>query len=205
MIKPPFTIIIVKNSHHPITIRISSFFSLLIFIIIPILFTIIGFGLSSVWRECRENSNGIFPSHVKISSDKLSLKTTPLVKEAAENTDSPEFSDLFVSRLKNGSIEITFSLNNIRSEISYIWTIINPDDSSTGEMVISPRNPTFRGFPLDFRNGLLYKRYSGKQCKITLSDEINGIAVRKIKILVYSSSGKIELNKEFGIETNSSL
>ena len=120
--------------------------------------------------------------------------------------NAPEITDLFVSRLKNGRMEITFSLINVPyGEATYIWAMINPDDVSTGEMVIFPRNPTFRGFPLDFRNGILFNRSAGKQCKINLSDKIAGIAVKKIRILAYSPAGKVLVNKEFTINQNSGM
>jgi hypothetical protein len=203
MIKPPFTVLILKNSHHPMTIRVSIFFFLLIFVIIPIMIALAGFGLSLAWKGYADRSSVLLSSHRSISPDQLTVNPVVVSPGTQASANAPEITDLFISRLKNGRMEITFSLMNISSgENTYIWVMTNPDDVSTGEMAIVPRSPIFRGFPVDYRNGILFDRSAGKPCEITLSDEIAGIMVKKIRILVYSMAGKLLADKEFSINQN---
>ncbi|MFA6472687.1 MAG: hypothetical protein WCU00_11675 [Candidatus Latescibacterota bacterium] len=204
MIKPPFTILILKKSLHPQTIRISTFSFIMVFIIAPILFVCIGFGLSFVWKGSKDTVTHMAQKHETLPDDPLTLEPVNSAPGTPVKSNSPEITDLFVSKIKSGKMEITFSLLNVPAdEKSYIWTIINPDDVSTGEMVIYPRNPTFRGFPLDYRNGIPYGRSTGRRFEIILSDEITGIEIRKIRILAYSAEGKIFLNKEFSVNQGS--
>jgi hypothetical protein len=201
MIKPPFTVLILKNSHHPMTIRVSIFFFLLIFIILPIMIALAGFGISMAWKGSQSRSAALpAPFAPPISQNHLTVKSIGSSQVSQTSEKNPEITDLFISRMKNGKMEITFSLINIPSgENVYLWALTNPDDVSTGEMAIIPRSPIFRGFPVDYRNGILFDRSAEKQCRIALSDEIAGIVVRKIRILVYSLTGKVLVNKDFAI------
>ncbi len=207
MIKPPFTVLILKNSHHPVTIRVSIFFFILIFFVLPVLVALTGFGLSLAWKGDKVKSASFSSKHApSLSTSLIDVKPITASPGTSVSENTPEITDLTVSRQKNGRMEISFSFINVPyGEATYIWAMINPDDISTGEMVIFPRNPTFRGFPLDFRNGILFNRSAGKQCKINLSDEIAGIAVKKIRILAYSTAGKVLVNKEFTINQNSGM
>jgi len=186
------------------TIRISTFFFLLIFVILPIMIALTGFGLSLAWKGSAGKSAILSSGHApSLSPDQLAVKPVTASPGTPVSANTPGISDLFVSRQKNGRMEISFSLVNVPSgENTYIWAMTNPDDVSTGEMAIVPRSPIFRGFPVDFRNGILFDRSVGKQCKIILSDEITGIVVKKIRILVYSMAGKVLVNKEFTINQN---
>jgi hypothetical protein len=172
--------------------------------IFPILLALTGFGLSLAWKGSKVKSTEFSSRHASsLSNNLLSVKPITASPGTPVSENAPEITNFFASRLKSGRMEITFSLFNVPyGEEAYLWALINPDDVSSGEMVIFPRNPTFRGFPLDFRNGIHFNGSEGKQCKIDLSDEITGIAVKKIRILAYSTAGKVFVNKEFAINQN---
>jgi len=127
----------------------------------------------------------------------------PAGREDENNAVStaPEIKNLSIARRNENDLEIIFSFINISEyEHVYVWLIINPDSYSGSETVIYPRNPMFRGMPVDYRNGIQYIPLDKKDIEISLSELIEGILVNKIRILSYSSEGKIIIDKRFNLK-----
>ncbi len=203
MIRPPFTLLLIKKAHEPVTLHITTSFLLLLMLLFTLSSLAAGFGIASFSPKFELpflTTESISPSE---NSDPGLVTMTPALSEDENNTLStvPEIKNLSIARRNESDLEINFSFINISEhEHVYIWLIINPDSYSGSETVIYPRNPMFRGMPVDYRNGVEYIPLDNKDFELSLSELIEGILVNKIRILAYSSEGKIILDKRFNLK-----
>ena len=191
MIKPPFTIIVIKSTQHPVTLRVSRriFFGTVgIFLLAG---ACIGFALNSF----------LFQKTIDTSFDSEKNRTTEFVTVELEKnviTDRPEIERLYVVDPKNGEKELRLDLTSFRkNEKIYVWIIINPDAETAGELVIYPRNPIFKGLPVDYRNGIMYLSSQSDDISINITDAAAGINLNELRILVYSSDGELIVDQYF--------
>ncbi len=197
MIKPPFTLLILKNPHRPLVIRISVPLFILLAAIFIMLSGASGYGLlmavSSASRGRMFASNPVAQSPAGIVSPGTTGSPAP----------RPEISGLFVSPAREGGTEVSFSLTNTApGELYYLWIVANPDAAGSGSFSIHPRNPVFHGLPVDYRNGEIYDRSEGGEVSVTIGEEEPRLTVEKLRILVYSSDGKILTDKQFTVGQN---
>lgn len=198
MIKPPFTLLILKSPHRPVAIRIGVPLFVLLLAAVPLLTGAAGYGLFMFF------SYGP-PSHVHTPA--LTAEQRPeggTGKPSSGVPDStarrPEISGLFVSPVRGGGTEVTFSLSNtVPGEQYYLWIVANPDAAGSESALIYPRNPVFRGLPVDYRNGIPYDRSQGGDISLTIGEDEPRLTVEKLRILVYSPEGKILTDKQFAV------
>ena len=129
-------------------------------------------------------------------------------KENDKDNDKDEFpepdvKDLAIQQSKNGTVEITFTFENTDNNNElYVWLILNSEAEDFAETLVYPRSPLFRGVPVDFRNGILYKLLDNKYLKATLSGPEVGIDFKQFRILAYSLEGNIIVDRSFTIQQN---
>ena len=191
MIKPPFTIIVIKDTQHPVTIRVTTRIFLLIFGTIFVIGTFIGFSLNTF----------IFQKTFEFSTDTQKNKTSEFSPVQPENkvvTEQPEISSLHIIDHKKSDKELRLNFTSFPGiERMYVWLIVNPDADTAGEIVVYPRNPIFKGLPVDYRNGIMYLSSNGDDISINLFDAAAGIELTELRILVYSSDGKLIVDQYF--------
>lgn len=198
MIKPPFSILILKNSHRPVTIRVSALLLVLVCAGLPTIFTILGFGLSSALKSGVSLRRGAAARIRALAPGALTAR--PDETGAGNTRTAADITGLFVSFTRGGGMDITFSLAGaIPGEKVYAWVVINPASSPSGEVFIYPRSPMFRGMPLDFRNGVLHDFSKEKTCTISISEGLSGISVEQFRLIVYSREGTILADKQFSV------
>ncbi|MHB9030246.1 MAG: hypothetical protein ACYC9O_15880, partial [Candidatus Latescibacterota bacterium] len=96
-------------------------------------------------------------------------------------------------------MEISFNPSNLPSaEVCYVWIVLNPDGGS-GEMIIHPRSPVFRGVPVDYRNGLAFLAAQERKFTVSLDNIPGNLPIERIRILIYSSEGGTLADKQFEI------
>jgi len=201
MIKPPFTVVILKDSHQPVTIRVTKKFVLSLFLMVILLFGITIFGIITYLPHSYINfvsSNGEKKSkeaeHIFIE-----YKSDTITKNSA--IPEPDVKDLAIQQLDDGIMEITFNFANISGNNElYVWLIVNPDSESAGETLIYPRSPIFRGLPVDYRNGILYNPSYEKNLSATFSRPMIGTDFNLFRILAYSLECNIIIDKRFNIQ-----
>lgn len=188
MLKPPFTVIIIKKTHEPLTLQVTNGMLFSVLLLVLMLCLLSGFGISILLS--RLNAPFI-------------QKTAAISQQKANNsiyTDTDTFGDpsssgigkISLNRKRKNKTYLEFYFSNVSShEIVYVWLIINPDAQIAGETVIVPRNPVYRGVPIDYRNGIEYRLSDGNKVTIALSDAISGIELVTLKILAYAPDGSV--------------
>jgi len=197
MIKPPFTVLLLKDSQSPIAIRITkgifvfflSVFVILIFLSVNGLvsiFTTEGLDRFSVSDDFTKAGN---PKYIFVE-EKIESKN-----DDSENI-SPGIKDIAIRKSSDRGVEISFMFENMGTDNEvFVWILLNPDGLNENEIIVYPRSPIFRGLPVDFRNGILHETVGGKPFRISFSGSQAGIALRKLRILAYSLDGKIVIDK----------
>ncbi|MCD6307482.1 MAG: hypothetical protein J7M24_00655, partial [Candidatus Latescibacteria bacterium] len=160
MIKPPFTLLIIKKSRHPVTIRVSTGLAVSFFLSTTVLGIIIGLLVSYSLLGGRD----------EVTASRRQKPDVGFVQSAPTATGSEQPFDILsldVTQGKNGISAVTVSLPPLTDggEV-YVWLIVNPDAESAGELVVHPRNPLFKGFPVDYRNGIVYIPSDGGRLSI---------------------------------------
>jgi hypothetical protein len=197
MIRPPFTILILKNTHQPVTMRITALSLVVFFTVIPALSCVTGIGLTILAHRS-------FSGKQSVSSDRPNPGGIQPVLNNQSSGESKESSGagidgLFVSRQAGDIMEISFNPSNLpESEVCYIWIVLNPDGGS-GEMIIHPRSPVFRGVPVDYRNGLTFLASQERKFTASLDGIPKNLPIVRIRILIYSSEGRVLADKRFEI------
>ena len=189
MIKPPFTIIILKNQQHPVTIRVT----MRLIVGTLGLFTLIGafIGITA--------SMMIFGGSVSMPLSGIDDSATVYTwtgESAEQSPDIPDVHNLTVSPEKDKT-RITMSIQPLPEDEVLIWLIVNPSADMPSEMVVYPRNPIFRGLPVDYRNGVLYSAGEENGFSLTLSEEAEGIEIDEFRVIMYSSNGAILSDRHF--------
>lgn len=203
MLKPPFTVIILKDSKHPLTLRITNRFVMLLLLAI---FILIWLAVSGIIRYLPENN----AEYAIPNNEQKSQNAEYILIEKEKNKDNdkdeslePDVKDLAIQQFKNGAVEITFTFNKTGNNNElYVWLILNPEAEDSGETLIYPRSPLFRDVPVDYRNGILYNLMDNKYLKATFSGPEVGIDFKQLRVLAYSLEGNIIVNKSFIIQQN---
>ena len=192
MIKPPFTVLILKNSSKPITVRITAGLLLAIFMIISIVCTLSVFFSSYVIIKYKTNTHDI------TTTDESGPGFVQFQPELSVPSTEPNMQAFKVNYHENDSMEIKIRFVQIEeNNLMYLWLIVNPDAETVGERVVYPRSPLFRGLPVDYRNGIAYLHTEGEDITIPLSEEVVGITVKQFRILFFESEGTLVVDKYF--------
>ncbi len=203
MIKPPFTVVILKDSFQPMAIRVTKKFVLFLFLIMSSLFGLAIYGI--IFYLPHNNINLASPDAGKKLKEPeyilLENKNNTVTK--TDVLSEPDVKDLSIKHLDDGKLEIMFDFANITDNNDfYVWLLLNSDVETSGETIIYPRSPIFRGLPVDYRNGILYNISSDKYLKATFPELIVGNDFNQIRIIAYSLEGDIIINKSFNIQQN---
>ena len=206
MIKPPFTVIVLKDSHNPVTLRITGKLVAMLFIVLCGVVGLAGYGivrlmpdtvseLSSADVETAENGQGyILPE----TMDSESVGTV--------QTGKPDVANMSINTDDNRELQFEFSFTGVPPEQNlFVWIIVNPDAESAGGTVIHPRSPIFRGLPVDFRNGIPYNRLQGSTVTAVLPEMTIGIDFTRFRVLAYSETGDVVIDKTFSVHKNIQL
>lgn len=192
MIKPPFTIIILKHMHQPVTVRVTVRLFLMAAGIIALTGAVAGFGTAYLALDGKET---IIEDALE-SRDPVFLPVNPSADTGAVPVDMQSLS----IRRDTGSeafLTLHFSARSDSGEM-FLWIIANPNAAAPGDMIIYPRNPIFRGMPVDYRNGIVLALVEeNASYNISLPEEMADLRIDNLRILVYSSSGRIVADKIF--------
>ncbi len=193
MIKPPFTLLILKKSHAPVTIRVTTGLSMVMLAGTLIVMSTIGLGAALSFRG---NAGAPSPPQA-VSTDGFEVDAPPV-----ENTPVPFDIETFtVNRSREGVSSIELGMTPPREggddAAVYVWLILNPAAPTPGERIVHPRNPLFRGYPVDYRNGISYIPREGEHLSIELSQDARGVTTDRVRVLVYSSEGEMLADRFF--------
>ena len=203
MLKPPFTVIILKDSKHPMTLRVTNRFVLLLLLIT---FIFMWLAVSGIILYLSKNNAEYTLSNSEQKSQ--SAEYILIEKDNDKDNDKDEFlepdvKDLAIQQSKNGTLEITFTFENSdKNKELYVWLILNPEAENFGETLIYPRSPLFRDVPVDFGNGIKYNLLNNKYLKATFSGTEIGIDFKQFRVLAYSLEGNIIVDRSFTIQQN---
>ena len=188
MLKPPFTVIIIKKTHEPLTVQVTNGMLISFFLLVLMLCLLSGFGISILLSRL----------NVPFIQKTATINQQPANNRIYSNTDtsgdqsSSGIGKISLNRKRKNKADLEFYFSKVSPhEIVYVWLIINPDAKTAGETVIVPRNPVYRGVPIDYRNGIEYHLSDGKKVTIALSDAIYGLEIVTIKILAYDPDGNV--------------
>ncbi len=197
MIKPPFTILVLKNAHRPLTIRITAFPLFLFLALIPAIFLSAGIGLAIL--ILRDTTQFRLPASVSTPENVSTTEQIASVALPPSDSVRVQIGGLFAVRA-GGGMEISFTPTNLPPmENCYVWFILSAIQFPE-ETVIYPRSPVFRGVPVDYRNGVPFFPSRERQCSVTVADLPEELSVDRIRILIYSSAGEIlaDSSRELG-------
>ncbi len=199
MIRPPFTILIVKDGHQPLTVRITRRIALTGMVTLLFLTGIIIYGI--YWHSVRFHSSAyhtLIPDSNESSTYTVDEETVSENEVDTEQTQlSPVIDDLSVDQISENSVEIGFTITNPPAEKElYVWIILN------GEMspVIYPRSPLFHGMPVDYRNGIRYYGNNSEPVRAEFNNMKIGIDFDSFRILAYETGDSIVLDKTYTIQ-----
>ena len=203
MIKPPFTIIVLKDSHNPVTLRITK---RLVFLLFLVFCAVAGLAFNGVLgvlpREFSELSSADFgksPEGIGYILPENKGDGDPDTVDLSK----PDVSEMTINEINDNEIEFEFSFARItNTQNFYVWIIVNPEAETAGEMIIHPRSPVFRGLPVDFRNGIYYNRAESGSVKAVFSGIKIGLDFTRFRVLAYSDEGNIVVDKVFNIHKN---
>ncbi len=192
MIKPPFTIIILKHMHQPVTVRITARLLIMTAGIMLLAGAVAGFGTAYLALE----------GNTTVSMDVSDINAPVFLTEEPSDGTEPLPSDIQSLSIRRAPGSETFLTLNFSARPDsgemYLWIIANPDSDTPGDMVLYPRNPFFRGMPVDFRNGIVLAPGSNEASfTIALPEEMADLRIDNLRILVYSSSGGIVADKSY--------
>ncbi len=205
MFKPPFTLLILKESQNPTTIRVTTgsliALSASLVFVVGLLVAVIMF-LILPWGTTPKGPR-ISESVSEDSKTFIAAYESPVRDGELSGMEERDIEDLTIRQGENGSVEISFTFTNTRAdETLYIWLIANPDAEKAGDMMVYPRSPLFRGVPVDYRNGIPYKPTENKYLKATLTGPAVGVDLERFRILAYSPEGISVLDRQYVIEQN---
>jgi len=187
--------LILKSTHHPLTIRIT--FGMMVIGVTTLLAAgaVIGLTTGFVFRgpgagEALFTSLGTKETLIEVPGETVAAK------------ESSDVADLILTRPDRDSAELTVAFAEEPSnEVVYFWLVVNPETDTPGDLVIYPRNPVFRGLPVDYRNGVELFPSRVKEAKVTMSKLTEGIHAGRFRILIYSAAGDILVDRYFTEKT----
>jgi len=196
MLKPPFTILILKDSQKPVTINVTALLLIFVFAVIPLFTGIAGFAISySIMKHKDQNVPEAGPG--------FTVRMSEIKDSGRQLTGGDGAGNLTATLDENGKfgVEMNFSAGAGEDSL-YVWVIVNPDADMPSERVISPRNPIRKGMPVDYRNGFLCYVTADSKLKISCDEDLTGIEIEKVQIIAYSKAGKFISKQTFAGRKN---
>ena len=188
MLKPPFTVIIIKRTHEPLTVQVTNGMLMSVLLLVIMFCLMSGVGISILFSRM----NVPFLQKTAAITQQPADNSTYTGTDKSGDQSSSGIGKISLARKRNNRTDLEFYFSpTVSHETMYVWLIINPDAKTAGETVIVPRNPVFRGVPIDYRNGFEYHTSNGNKVTIALSDAISGLELVTIKILAYDPDGNV--------------
>lgn len=184
MLIPPFTIIIIKNPQRPITIRVTA---MLVFVVLCAL-TLGALLIVTAHRSFMSRP-------VAESIDRGTRYAMTEIVSGQEAAPMPELTGIALSRPRNGDLELSFELA-AETDGLYVWVVLNPPANSPGTSEVIPRNPLFRGVPVDYRNGMWLVPDEDRTVRVGLAGHRDPAAIGTVRILGYARDGGLVIDHE---------
>ena len=198
MIKPPFTVIILKESETPVTLRISGGF-----LVTMILFVCLcaGLGIAGLVITLSGDSKSTSVKTEEPPSPapafRLVEHADPLTERAAP-PNTPDIKDISFSS-DTTSLDITVNLLYTESHPElYVWLIADQEEYA----IVCPRSPLFRGLPVDFRNGIIHHATDPPSVQASLPDIAAVTDISTLRILAFAKEGSLVIDKTFTLRHN---
>jgi len=199
MIKPPFTIIILKESEQPVTLRISGKFLLFVFLFV---FVCAGFGItgllyrySSFFTETIEETD----DRSLPSQDLRLVENADTVHDETLSSVRPVIKNLTFNQTDRKELELSFTFQHAdETRQLFVWLIADPEDVP----VVHPSSPLFRGLPVDYRNGLVYHEHDAPTIHAVMSGLTAGADFRTLRVLAYSPEGALVVDSTFSFQND---
>lgn len=192
--------LIIKDAHHPVTVRITRRFGFTLLIIIALLLM---FSLAAAGLLLHRTYQRTPPETIAEKPIESEIQLIEQNNDSDAETipaSEPEVTGLEINETDNGSIEIEFTLNNIPVDNElYVWIIATIGSETSGELKIHPRSPIFRGLPVDFRNGIRYHHNQNGPLKAVFTGTNSVTDVEQIRILAYSPAGNFVIDKKYTV------
>lgn len=188
MLRPPFTILILKQSRQPLTIRVTSMMILVVVLLVTAIGGAIGFGVFYT----------VFGAHRKQYAVEKQTNTNFKSPDANNSTGVEPFDLKGITFAKNNRTVagVTLSFTETHNAGNYyLWLIINPEMDISGERITIPRTPLFRGLPVDFRNGISFIPSENGDITIPFGDDASDIPLNSLRILVYAGDGTLIIDR----------
>jgi hypothetical protein len=203
MIKPPFTVLVLKDSHDPVTLRITRRMVFLFLFVFCAAAGLAGYGAVRLMpgNISEVSSPGAVTAGKERGYILPEIKSDPNSGTAAPK--EPDVANMSIDTVNGDGLRFEFSFVRLPNDLPvYVWIIINPGAETAGEMIIHPRSPIFRGLPVDFRNGIRYSRTMNDPVTAVLPGLMIGIDFTRFRVLAYSDDGVIVIDKKFNIQNN---
>ena len=187
MLKPPFTAIILKETNPPMTLRVTTGFIGVIIVAIAMLGFLAGVGIS-----------GLFGGFTSRGSDTIITDSPDTAIPATIGSDaaqsSPDILSVTINEKSSGGIALSVQFTGLGAENPvYVWVIVNPG----GDTIVHPRNPLFKGLPVDFQNGVHFLAGQSRTCTIDMTAETKGLHIETFRVVTYSEAGDILIDRIF--------
>lgn len=197
MLRPPFTLLLLKDDKRPVTIRVTGFSLVLAFCFV-LLVGAAGAGLFRVLSPPVTADITVETKQEASAPEEVSRDMAIPEPVEQPSTGAPLIGGLSVTRQEGSGLEVDFSVTGIDgTSIVYVWLVANPGSPVPSETVLYPRSPMFRGLPVDYRNGIGMPGADTRHISITLGSELNDIRLDTMRILVYSSDGDLLADSSF--------
>ncbi len=199
MIRPPFTVLIVKDGHQPITTRITRRLALTGVVVFLIMLGMTTYGI--YWHVTRLPSlpnQSFIPQTNDTPTYTVNEETLSGYEDNIGQTQFlPMIDELTVNQITDETVEIGFTIMNPpEMKELYVWIILNPGASS----FIYPRSPLFRGMPVDYRNGIRYNGNYTEPIRVEFHNMKIGVDFDTFRILAYEPEDVIVIDKTYTIQ-----
>lgn len=201
MLLPPFTILIIKKAHRPVTIQVTAVFMVAVFCVL-----VLGIFTATTLQHSFSGTANVLSLAEDRGPSRYVLAETDGDADVEPPSESPEITDITMERPRNGDIELSFVIGTMNQDTElYVWLILNPDARGASAPEVIPRNPLFRGVPVDFRNGIRHAPADDTKLKITLTGHDDITEVERVRILAYTSDGDMVIDHTVSVQQLSAL
>ena len=207
MLLPPFTIMIIKNSRRPVTIRVTYPLAVAVLCILAIAAFLTVSAVQSyvlpslsVLPDMRGGDRTVTEYILVESSGDTPGETAPV------SPSQPEITGLTITTSRDDDIELSFAVANYTGQGElYLWLILNPGADDANRTTVVPRNPLFRGMPVDYRNGIRHLPADNKKLRFTFAEQAAGGGIDALRVLAYSPGGDIVIDRTITIRQNTGM
>ena len=204
MLLPPFTLLIVKKAHRPVTIRITGWFV----VIVAMTAVLLAGGTAALVNRFAKPAEMLVAANPAPAGTVTEDVLVPVSPDSANisGTEEPGIAEFAVTRSDNGDMAFTFTVENTPAdEELYFWIMVNQKKTAGTEVTVYPRGPLFRGLPVDYRNGIRHTPGGGRQLRLTFTGPEADSGFEQFRILAYEPSGGLLIDKTLAVRQNTRM